>query len=54
MTDHDFCAAMAVGIPPISPLQAPAAHRCGCDATNHHMCEDLEAVAHALKQQGVR
>lgn len=52
MTDHDFVAAMAVGIPPITPPCALAAHRCECDATTPHVCEDCEAVAHALKQLG--
>lgn len=50
MTDHDFFAAMAVGIPPITPPQAPAANRCECDTANHHGCEACEAVDHALRQ----
>lgn len=50
MTDHDFFAAMAVGIPTITPPQAPAAHRCECDHENHLVCDDCEAVDHALRQ----
>ncbi len=49
MTDPDFFAAMAVGIPPITP---PAAHRCECDHENNLVCDDCEAVGHALKQHG--
>jgi len=50
MTDPDFFAAMAVGIPPITPPQPPAAHRCECNHENHHVCDDCEAVDHALRQ----
>lgn len=50
MTDQDFFAAMAVGIPPITPPAAPAAFRCECDPSNHHVCDDCEAVDHALRQ----
>lgn len=49
MIDQDFFAAMAVGIPPITP---PAAHRCECDPSNNHVCDDCEAVDQALKQHG--
>lgn len=54
MNDHDFFAAMAVGIPPITPPQAPTARCCECDTTNHHMCDDCEAVDHALRQYAPR
>lgn len=47
MNDPDFFAAMAVGIPQITP---PAAHRCECDPNNNHVCDDCEAVDHALRQ----
>lgn len=49
MTDPDFITAMAVGIPPITP---PAAHRCECDPSNDHVCDDCQAVDQALKQHG--
>lgn len=34
MTDHDFFAAMAVGIPPIKPPEAPAPVWIGIDLAN--------------------
>lgn len=49
MTETDFIAAMQRGLPPIQP---PAAHRCECDPANHHVCDDCEAVGHALRQHG--
>lgn len=50
MTDQDFCAQMRIGIPSIAPPAAPAANRCECDPTNHYVCDDCEAVDHALRQ----
>jgi len=50
VTDQDFCTQMRMGIPSIAPPAAPAAHRCECDPTNHHVCDDCEAVNHALRQ----
>jgi hypothetical protein len=47
LREHDFINAMKSGIPPIAP---PVDHRCECDPTNHHVCDDCEAASHALRQ----
>jgi len=52
MTDQDFFAQMQIGIPHIPSPAAPAAVRCECDHTNHHVCDDCDAVDRALKQHG--
>lgn len=47
MTDQDFCAAMAVGIPPIAP---PVDHRCACDPATHTTCDECRSAEIALQQ----
>lgn len=50
MTENDFVEYMRIGIPPLARPIAPATHRCECDPTNNHVCDDCEAVDHALRQ----
>jgi len=50
VTDQDFCAQMRIGMPHIARPISPAAHRCECDPTNNHVCDDCKAVDHALRQ----
>lgn len=46
MTDHDFIAAMAVGIPPIKPPAAPAPVWIGLDLANGpDMCAGVGRAA---------
>jgi len=48
VTENDFFEHMRIGIPPLARPIAPATHR--CDPTNNHVCDDCEAVDHALRQ----